>query len=67
MNSGLKVMLKGMLIVEKFSQSELNDLIRDLDLFKESSEVLASRLNKTNADARIQFYSNIRYILLKCV
>lgn len=33
-------MLKGMLIAEKFSQSELNDLIRDLDLFKESSEVL---------------------------
>lgn len=43
----------GELIAEKFSQSELNDLVRDLDLCKESSEVLTSRLNKTNADARI--------------
>ncbi|XP_077974510.1 uncharacterized protein LOC144430449 [Styela clava] len=29
-----------------FSQEELNDLTRDLNLFKESSELLASRLNE---------------------
>ena len=34
---------------EQFNQLELNDLVRDLALFKELSEVLASRLNKKNA------------------
>ena len=32
------------LISEKFSQNELNDLVHDLALSKESSELLASRL-----------------------
>ena len=31
-------------IPEQFSQNELNDLVCDLDLSKESSELLASRL-----------------------
>ena len=31
-----------------FSQSELNDLLRDLSLSKESSELLASRLKEKN-------------------
>ena len=31
--------------VQRFSQQELSDLIRDLNLSKESSELLASRLN----------------------
>ena len=30
---------------EQFNQMELNDLVRDLALSKEQSEVLASRLN----------------------
>ena len=36
------------LIPQKFSQNELNDLVRDLDLSKESSELLASRLAEKN-------------------
>ena len=42
-----------------FSQLELNDLVRDLDLFKNSSELLASRLNDKNVledSVRITFY-----------
>jgi hypothetical protein len=31
---------------ERFDQNELSDLIRDLNLSKESSELLASRLNE---------------------
>lgn len=31
-----------------FTQSELNDLIRDLDLTKDKSEMLASRLHERN-------------------
>ena len=34
------------MVPQRFDQLELNDLIRDLDLSKESSEVLSSRLNK---------------------
>ena len=30
----------------QFNQKELNDLIRDLNMSKESSEILASRLNE---------------------
>ena len=32
--------------VKSFSQSQLNDLVRDLALSKEASEVLASRLSE---------------------
>ena len=35
-------------IPDQFNQEELNDLIRDLNLSKESSELLASRLNENN-------------------
>jgi len=31
---------------EQFNQLELNDLVRDLDLFKQAAEILASRLNE---------------------
>src|SRR5215469_775294 len=44
---------------QTFSQSELNDLIRDLSLSKTSSELLASRLKEKNLlgkDARITFF-----------
>ena len=34
---------------KQFNQMELNDLVRDLALSKEQSEVLASRLNEKNA------------------
>ena len=44
---------------ECFNQNELNDLVRDLNLSKESSELLASRLNEkcllTN-DTRVTYY-----------
>jgi hypothetical protein len=33
---------------ERFDQSDLNDLIRDLNLSKDSSELLASRLKENN-------------------
>jgi hypothetical protein len=32
--------------IEKFTQSELNDLIRELQLTKENSELLGSRLRE---------------------
>jgi len=35
-------------ISQLFSQKELNDLTRDLNLSKESSELLASRLKEKN-------------------
>lgn len=44
-----------------FTQSELNDLIRDLDLSKLKSELLASRLKERNLlspDVRVTFYRN---------
>jgi len=47
---------------------ELNDLVRDLDLSKELSEVLASRLNKKNClypGTKITFYRNREKQLLK--
>ena len=31
---------------QQFNQSELNDLVRDLDLSKQAAEILASRLNE---------------------
>ena len=42
-----------------FSQGQLNDLVRDLDLCKESSEILASRLDKhgiLDSGTKITFY-----------
>ena len=44
---------------QPFSQSELNDLVRDLSLSKTSSELLASRLKEKNLlgeDARITYF-----------
>ena len=45
--------------VKPFSQSQLNDLVRDLALSKEVSEVLASRLNEhgiLDSKTKITFY-----------
>ena len=47
--------------VSLYSQSELNDLIRDLNLPKQSAEVLASRLQKQHllkAGTSVSFYRN---------
>ena len=44
---------------ELFSQNELNDLVRDLNLPKDSAELLASRLNDKNMlndEVRISFF-----------
>ena len=44
-----------------FSQGQLNDLVRDLGLSKESSEILASRLGEhdiLDAGTKITFYSD---------
>ena len=44
-----------------FSQKELNDLVRDLSLSKDSAELLASRLKEKNLhsdSARISFFRN---------
>ena len=46
---------------KQFTQQELNDLIRDLNLSKQGSELLASRLKKKNClqpDAKITFDRN---------
>ena len=46
---------------QKFNQPELNDLIRDLNLSKESSELLASRLKEKNlldSETKVTFYRN---------
>ena len=46
---------------KQFTQQELNDLIRDLNLSKQGSELLASRLKEKNCvqpDAKITFYRN---------
>ena len=43
---------------QRFNQEELNDLIRDLNLSKEASEVLASRLNEKNL---LQLGTNITF------
>ena len=47
--------------VSLYSQSELNDLIRDLNLPKQSAEVLASRLQEKHllkAGTSVSFYRN---------
>jgi hypothetical protein len=44
---------------ERFDQNELSDLIRDLNLSKESSELLVSRLKENNVlhpGTKITFY-----------
>jgi len=44
---------------ERFDQSELSDLIRDLNLSEDSSELLASRLKEKNvlqSGTKITFY-----------
>ncbi|GBM86110.1 hypothetical protein AVEN_167766-1 [Araneus ventricosus] len=46
-------------IPQSFNQDELNDLTRDLNLSKEASESLASRLNDNNSleqGTKITFY-----------
>ena len=51
-----------------FSQGQLNDLVRDLGLFKESSEILASRLGEhciVDSGTKITFYHD-RDDLLIC-
>ena len=42
-----------------FSQSELNDLVRDLSLSKESSELLASRLKEKTSYFHAQGFPSI--------
>ena len=51
-----------------FSQGQLNDLVRDLNLSKESSEFLASRLGEYGAldlGTKITFYRNRDDLLLR--
>ena len=46
---------------KQLTQQELNDLIKDLNLSKQGSELLASRLKEKNClqpDAKITFYRN---------
>ena len=48
-------------VPETFSQSELNDLVRELSLSKESAELLASRVNEKHLlarDTKVTFYRN---------
>ena len=51
-----------------FSQGQLNDLVRDLNLSKESSELLASRLGEhgvLDSGTKITFYRNRDDLLLR--
>ena len=44
---------------QKFNQSELNDLVRDLNLSKQAAEILASRLKEKHvlhSSAKVSFY-----------
>ena len=44
---------------QQFNQSELNDLIRDLDLSKQAAEILASRFNETHvlhSSAKVSYF-----------
>ena len=46
-------------VTQQFNQSELNDLVRDLDLSKQAAEILASRLNEKHvlhSSAKVSFY-----------
>ena len=58
-DNGGSVYEKSSTIPEQFSQEELSDLIRDLNLFKNASEILASRLkdkNSLSAERKVTFY-----------
>ena len=51
-----------------FSQGQLNDLVRDLNLSKESSEILASRLGEHGIlvpGTKITFYRNRDDLLIR--
>ena len=51
-----------------FSQGQLNDLVRDLNLSKESSEILASRLGEPgilDSETKITFFRNRDDLLLR--
>ena len=51
-----------------FNQAELNDLVRDLSLSKEASELLASRLNEKNLlqhGTKVTFYRSREKDLLQ--
>ena len=51
-----------------FSQDQLNDLVHDLNLSKESSELLASRLGEhgvLDSGTKITFYRNRDDLLLR--
>ena len=60
-------------VLQQFNQSELNDLVRDLDLSKQAAEILASWLNKKHvlhiASQKYHFIekemSSLRLILKK--
>ena len=44
---------------QQFNQSELNDLVRDLNLSKQAAQLLASRLNEKHmldSSVRVSFY-----------
>ena len=46
-------------VPQQFNQSELNDLVRDLDLSKQATGILASRLNEKHvlhSSAKASFY-----------
>ena len=48
-------------VPETFSQSELNNLVCDFSLSKESAELLATRLNEKHLlarDTKVTFYRN---------
>ena len=51
-----------------FSQGQLNNLVRDLNLSKESCEILASRLDEhgiLNSETKITFFRNRDDLLLR--
>ena len=51
-----------------FSQGQLNDSVRDLNLSKESSEILASRLGEhciLDSETKITFFRNRDDLLLQ--
>lgn len=53
---------------QTFTQEEINDLIRDLSLSKEKSELLASRIKEKNIlerNVKVSFYRERNYVLKK--
>lgn len=67
-------LVEGQNIPETFNQAELNDLVRDLNLPKMASELLASRLKEKHlltAETHISFYRNreegfLKYFRTEC-